>query len=108
MGMTYEELSRFGRLRKIYKFGPVAMFKRLVHEWKHLEPEVIARKVKNFFVQYSKNRHKMSTLTPSMHGEKYSCDDNRYDFRPIIYNINWDYQFKRIDQIIQGLKNQAN
>lgn len=27
MGMTYEELSVYGRLRKIYRCGPVSMFK---------------------------------------------------------------------------------
>ena len=33
MGMTYEELSVFGRLRKIEKCGPYAMFTKLLHEW---------------------------------------------------------------------------
>ena len=33
MGMTYEELSVFGRLRKVEKCGPYAMFTKLVHEW---------------------------------------------------------------------------
>lgn len=35
MGMTYEELSVFGRLRKVEKCGPYAMFTKLVHEWGH-------------------------------------------------------------------------
>ena len=33
MGMTYEELSVFGRLRKVEKCGPYSMFMKLVHEW---------------------------------------------------------------------------
>ena len=33
MGMTYDELSIFGRLRKVEKCGPYAMFTKLVHEW---------------------------------------------------------------------------
>ena len=33
MGMTYEELSVFGRLRKVEKCGPYAMFTKLLHEW---------------------------------------------------------------------------
>jgi NAD+ synthase (glutamine-hydrolysing) len=33
MGMTYDELSAFGRLRKVEKCGPYAMFTKLVHEW---------------------------------------------------------------------------
>lgn len=33
MGMTYDELSVFGRLRKVDKCGPLSMFTKLVHEW---------------------------------------------------------------------------
>jgi NAD+ synthase (glutamine-hydrolysing) len=33
MGFTYDELDELGKLRKIYKSGPVAMFKRLLYNW---------------------------------------------------------------------------
>ncbi|KAK1291138.1 hypothetical protein QJS10_CPB17g01337 [Acorus calamus] len=33
MGMTYEELSVYGRLRKIFRCGPVSMFQNLCHKW---------------------------------------------------------------------------
>jgi NAD+ synthase (glutamine-hydrolysing) len=33
MGMTYEELSVYGRLRKVEKCGPYGMFGKLVIEW---------------------------------------------------------------------------
>lgn len=33
MGMTYDELSVFGRLRKVDKCGPYSMFTKLVAEW---------------------------------------------------------------------------
>ena len=33
MGITYEELSVFGRLRKIEKCGPYSTFTKLVREW---------------------------------------------------------------------------
>lgn len=33
MGMTYDELSVFGRLRKVEKCGPYSTFTKLVHEW---------------------------------------------------------------------------
>ncbi|KAK7745685.1 hypothetical protein SLS62_009651 [Diatrype stigma] len=33
MGMTYDELTVFGRLRKFDKLGPYGMFQRLAHEW---------------------------------------------------------------------------
>jgi NAD+ synthase (glutamine-hydrolysing) len=33
MGMTYDELSVFGRLRKVEKCGPYSTFTKLIHEW---------------------------------------------------------------------------
>ena len=33
MGMTYDELSVFGRLRKVEKCGPFSMYTKLVQEW---------------------------------------------------------------------------
>ena len=80
MGMSYAELSVYGRLRKPGACGPYSMFMKLVHEWgtsKSLTPEEVAKKVKFFFTMYSINRHKMTTLTPSYHAEVYSPDDNR-------------------------------
>lgn len=46
----------------------------------------------------------MTVSSPGIHGEKYSCDDNRYDLRPFLYNYNWDYQFGRIDEMVEALK----
>jgi len=93
MGMTYDELSVFGRLRKVEKCGPYSMFAKLVVEWgSRLSPiQVgvilktkrrswqqfqIAEKVKLFFFEHARNRHKMTTLTPAYHAESYSPDDN--------------------------------
>jgi len=44
MGMTYDELSVFGRLRKVEKCGPYSMFTKLVHEWgSYLSPTQVGR-----------------------------------------------------------------
>jgi NAD+ synthase (glutamine-hydrolysing) len=85
MGMTYDELSVFGRLRKVEKCGPYSMFTKLVNEWgptlSPLQVRMICRgivmftfhilqiasKVKYFFFEYARNRHKMTTITPSYH-----------------------------------------
>lgn len=99
MGMTYEELSVFGRLRKISKCGPFSMFENLLHDWgKNLSPTEIATKVKMFFYFYSVNRHKMTILTPAYHAEAYSPDDNRFDLRQFLYNASWSWQFRKIDK----------
>ena len=103
MGMTYAELSHFGRLRKVARCGPVSMFQNLLSAWRHLSPGEIAAKVKRFFFFYSVNRHKMTTLTPSYHAEEYSPDDNRFDLRPFLYPTKWRRQFAVIDAMLRGL-----
>ncbi|KAH7863875.1 hypothetical protein Vadar_022944 [Vaccinium darrowii] len=102
MGMTYEELSAYGRLRKIFRCGPVSMFKNLCYKWgASLTPSEIADKVKHFFKYYSINRHKMTVLTPSYHAESYSPEDNRFDLRQFLYNARWPYQFRKIDELVR-------
>ncbi|KAL1986540.1 hypothetical protein VTN96DRAFT_6118 [Rasamsonia emersonii] len=112
MGMTYDELTVFGRLRKVHKLGPYGMFQRLVHEWGRdredgpaLEPRQIADKVKRFFHYYSINRHKMTTLTPSLHCNDYSPDDNRFDMRPFLYPPSYQgWAFKKIDEEVEKME----
>ncbi|XP_066556688.1 glutamine-dependent NAD(+) synthetase [Amia ocellicauda] len=108
MGMTYSELSVFGRLRKIAKCGPYSMFCKLIHTWREIcSPAQVATKVKHFFRMHSINRHKMTTVTPAYHAENYSPDDNRYDLRPFLYNTRWPWQFRCIDEQVSKLENEA-
>ncbi|PFH51930.1 hypothetical protein AMATHDRAFT_141275 [Amanita thiersii Skay4041] len=108
MGMTYDELSIFGRLRKVEKRGPYSTFTKLVHEWGHfLSPIQIAEKVKLFFFEYARNRHKMTTLTPAYHAESYSPDDNRFDLRPFLYPSRFPWQFKKIDEVAAALPDRS-
>lgn len=103
MGMTYEELGYFGRLRKISRCGPVSMFHKLCVIWDHLSPTEVAVKVKRFFTYYSINRHKMCTITPSYHAEAYSPDDNRFDLRQFLYSTKWTRQFNVIDNELEAM-----
>ena len=106
MGMTYDELSVYGRLRKQQCCGPFSMFCKLVHLWRgRCTPAETARKVKLFFRYYAINRHKMTVLTPAYHAETYSPDDNRFDHRPFLYNVGWQWQFRAIDNRLERLVN---
>ena len=101
MGMTYDELGVYGKLRKIYRCGPLSMYNKLKHTWHERvgrDCTAVASKVKSFFYYYSINRHKMTVLTPSYHAEQYGCDDNRYDHRQFLYNAKWDWQFGELDR----------
>lgn len=103
MGMSYAELERFGRLRKLGKCGPYETFERLVVEWDHLPPAEVADKVKRFFRHYAINRHKATVLTPAYHAEAYSPEDHRYDLRQFLYEVRWRWQFRRIDERVAEL-----
>lgn len=107
MGMTYDELSRFGRLRKVEKCGPLAMFIKLYHEWSqpplNLTAEQVAEKVKRFWFFYAINRHKMTTMTPAYHAEQYSPDDNRFDLRPFLINPRFPWASKKIDEVVEAI-----
>ena len=82
--MAYDELSVFGRLRKIEKCGPYSMFTKLVRErgsvfspiqvgtldplvfrvgWRAERVSQTAEKVKLFYFGYARNRHKLSCGT---------------------------------------------
>ena len=82
LGLTYDELSIFGKLRRgqLGTYGPFGMFSKI---WdsrntpqmkaaitdlnETTDPEVIANKVKRFFTLYANNRHKQTVLTPALH-----------------------------------------
>jgi len=97
MGMSYDELTQYGKLRKIEKCGPFSMYQRLSAVWSHLTVEQVATKVKFFFRMYAINRHKTTVLTPSYHAENYSPDDNRFDLRPFLYP-RFTWQGRKIDE----------
>ncbi|KAK4886603.1 hypothetical protein RN001_002874 [Aquatica leii] len=102
MGMTYNELSVFGKLRKESCCGPYSMYCKLVQIWvNQCSSKEVAEKVKHFFRCYAINRHKMVVLTPSYHTERYSPDDNRFDHRPFLYRANWSWQFRAIDKQVE-------
>lgn len=107
MGMTYAELSEYGRLRKQFFCGPYSMFCKLMSLWgSFCSPAVIAEKVKHFFRCYAINRHKMTVVTPSVHAETYSPDDNRFDHRPFLYNNKWLWQFRAIDHKVEEIESE--
>ena len=105
MGMSYDDLRTYAILRKEKRMGPVGMFEALVHMWgpdsdRNLTVQEVADKVKYFFRNYAINRHKLTTLTPSVHAENYSPDDNRFDLRPFLMSARWTFQFRRIDKLV--------
>jgi len=65
MGMTYDELSVFGRLRKVEKCGPYSMFTKLVHEWgSYFSPLQVGR-----FIDMTANQLSIEPCTDCRQGE---------------------------------------
>jgi NAD+ synthase (glutamine-hydrolysing) len=90
MGVTYEELGKFGELRSLHRAGMVSAFIRLVREWgpgtaADRSPRDLADLVQRLFHYFAINRHKATVATPSYHAEYYSPDDNRFDQRQFLY-----------------------
>ena len=109
MGLTYEQLSILGKFRRGESglFGPFFMFKRIWAKH-HLYPQFkdaqdLATRIKRFFVLHAKNRHKMTVITPGLHAETYSPDDNRYDHRQFIFNCEWTTQFRELDEELEKI-----
>jgi NAD+ synthase (glutamine-hydrolysing) len=108
MGMTYAELSEYGRLRKLAKCGPVGMFTKLAASWgrpvalggQGMPLSEVQAKVRQFWWHYAINRHKMTTLTPSYHAEAYGTDDNRFDLRPFLCPARFEWQFRAIAALV--------
>jgi NAD+ synthase (glutamine-hydrolysing) len=122
IGMTYDDLNIFGRLRKTENLGPVSMFLKLSQEKigknitvivpdvkKEAEPKLatykdLLEKVKIFWNQYHNNRHKMNILTNAIHATNYSPDDNRFDHRPFLLPFFPDsYQFEVMKKLAEQL-----
>ena len=118
LGLTYDQLSIFGKLRRgqFGTYGPFGMFCKIWEERNstHIRsafpdlnqstgPEVIATKVKRFFTLYANNRHKQTVLTPALHSETYSPDDNRFDHRQFLFDPKWKFQFQQIDGKVQQI-----
>ncbi len=80
------------------------MFDKLLSERNFKDAQKLAEKVKKFFIYYGMNRHKMTTITPSFHYDPESCDDNRFDMRPFLYETDWSLQFAEIDDLLESFK----
>lgn len=127
IGITYDEISVLGKVRRgIYGCsGPRGAFETL---WQNRHRQQFCSKirclkdetksdiqkaselselVKRFYRRYANNRHKLTVLTPALHTETYSPDDNRFDHRHFLY-APWTEQFKCIDIMLERIKESSN
>ncbi|CAI4227104.1 unnamed protein product [Auanema sp. JU1783] len=104
IGLTYDELSLIGTLRRPGGMGPYMMFLRLVSLWHpKYSYKKIEEKLSRFFWRYRTNRHKATVATPAYHAVEYSPDDHRNDHRPFLYP-DLSYQFEKIREKVNELE----
>ncbi|KAI9660429.1 MAG: glutamine-dependent NAD(+) synthetase [Bathelium mastoideum] len=126
MGMTYAELSVFGRLRKVDRQGPYSMFQTLLHTWNHLTPREIADKGKfrsaRALMKFSSSlwtacqadyNHSTTLLLllwdqPAQDDHFDPCcslnpDDNRFDMRPFLLP-QFELAYRKLDKEIKLIK----
>lgn len=125
IGLTYDEISVLGRVRRgIYGCnGPRGAFEylwtnRAIEPYNHkircfaqayagMTPVEVAEKlsalIKRFYTRFANSRHKMTVLTPALHAETYSPDDNRFDHRHFLY-APWTEQFECLDGFVEEIR----
>lgn len=128
IGITYDEIAVLGRVRRGQYgcSGPFGAF-RTVWRNRKMSPfstnirclqqrantevatnnEQVARElaelIKRFYQRYQKNRHKLTVLTPALHAESYSPDDNRFDHRQFLFPP-MTKQFSAIDKLVDHIR----
>jgi hypothetical protein len=81
------------------------MWSSVFYDLEFLAYSICREKVKRFFHAYAINRHKMTTLTPALHCNDYSPDDNRFDLRPFLYpSFLNSWSFKKIDEELEKIE----
>lgn len=106
MGMTYEEISTMAKLRAEDCMRPIAMFERLLVDWRDEKtPRETAGLIKKFHHFYAINRHKVSTMAPAYHVADYSP----YDLRPFVYpEFQGSWACKRIGTLLAEIEARGN
>lgn len=103
LGLTYIELSMISQFRNDKLCGPFSMFDNLNEMWPDVDVAILEDKVKTFFMNYAKNRHKSCVATPPIHLSNHSVESKAKDLRPILYQ-GFDYQFKKMHKIKNQVK----
>lgn len=96
--LTWQQVEILNKFRNERLCGPFSMFDNLNEFWPELDLDFLHDTVKKFFNIYAKNRHKTVIQTPALFMSTHSCDANKYDYRPWLYN-GFEHQFSKMDKL---------
>lgn len=71
LGLTYLEMQLMSKFRSESLCGPFSMFDMLGELMPNMDVQKLDEKIKIFFNNYSKNRHKTVVATPTVHLSKF-------------------------------------
>lgn len=97
---TLDDIELLCKLKKNY-YGPYSTFAKLVSRDNKKKVEYISKQVKKFFSLYSQYHHKSYSVAPCLHLGSYATVNSYYDQRQILYNCNWTWQFRAIDDEVK-------
>lgn len=100
IGLTFKEIDIFADIRTNKNCSVISFFKVVEHLLPELDKDTLLDKISKFFTKYSRNRHKVEVLTTSLHLTNKSCSSKRFDLRPLIYEDNFNYEVKRLKELM--------
>ena len=104
IGLTFQQIDIFSDTR-IHKNSSVISFFKLVEPlFPDLDKETLVEKIGVFYTRYSKNRHKLETLTPTLHLTSKNCSTTRFDLRPVIYEDLFSYELEVLKKLVVNSK----
>jgi NAD+ synthase (glutamine-hydrolysing) len=101
--LTWNEVETLSKFRNERNCGPFSMFDNLAEFWPDFDLEQLYDTVVLFFDTYSRNRHKSIIQTPALYLSNHSCDSNKFNYTPHIYN-GFEYQYKKMKALKESIQ----
>jgi len=101
--LSYAQLETMNKFRNERNCGPFSMFDNLAEFWPDFDLDLLYDTVVLFFDTYSQNRHKSVIQTPALYLNNHSCDSNKFNYTPHLYN-GFTYQYKKMQKLKESIQ----
>jgi hypothetical protein len=101
--LSWHEVETLSKFRNERNCGPFSMFDNLAEFWPDFDLEQLYDTVVLFFETYARNRHKSIIQTPALYLSNHSCDSNKFNYTPHIYN-GFEYQYKKMKALKESIQ----
>lgn len=101
--LTHAEVEVFSKFRNERNCGPFSMFDNLAEFWPEFDLDQLYDHVVLFFDTYARSRHKSIVQTPALYLSNHSCDSNKFNYTPHIYN-GFEFQYKKMKALKESIQ----